>query len=72
MAQRAELRELGVRELGVPVLQVFHRVVEPLYLVLGSGLQHTAPNDVLEQLIAGLLEGRRRSSLAATISMFGH
>jgi len=55
-SQRLELADLAILELGVPVLYVSHRVVEPLQLVLRSGLQYTTTNYVLEELIAGLLE----------------
>ena len=54
------------RKLMVPLAKVPQRLVEPLDLVLGLGADDLAPHDVLEQLIAGLLEHRGLRNLSAT------
>jgi hypothetical protein len=50
----------------VPIAEVLHCIVEPFDLVLGLRADDTAPHDVLEQLIAGLLEHRGLRNFSAT------
>ena len=66
LAERAEILELALRQLMVPLAEVPQGLVEPLDLVLGFGTDDTAPHYVLEQLIAGLLERRGLRNLSPT------
>ena len=66
LAERSKILELTFRQLVVPIAQVLHCIVEPLDLVLRLRADHTAPHDVLEQLIAGLFEYCGLRNLSAT------
>jgi hypothetical protein len=57
----------------VPLAEIPHGIVKPLDLMLRLRSDDTAPHDVLEQLIAGLLENRGLRNLSATTRLlFGH
>src|SRR6185437_8432421 len=58
-AQCAQLAELVLTQIRVPVGEVLHRVVEPVLLVLGERVDHSTTKNVTEQLVAGLIEGGR-------------
>ncbi|MGH7624752.1 MAG: hypothetical protein ACREOJ_05450, partial [Gemmatimonadaceae bacterium] len=72
-ARALEILELFGAELRIPIFQVCHGFVEPFGLVLGGGLQDTAPDYVLEQLVARFLEWRWRCHFPTMIvSLFTH
>src|SRR6476646_11110050 len=72
-AQRTELRELLLRQLVIPILEIRHRLVEPIFLVLWSRLRHSATNHLLKHLISCLLERRWYAHFLAAISaVIGH
>jgi hypothetical protein len=66
LTQRSEILELAFRKLVVPIAEVLHCILEPFNLVLRLCTDDTAPHDVLEQLIAGLLEHRGLRNFSAT------
>src|SRR5688572_22545632 len=73
LAQRAQLTDLRAVELVVPVLEILHGLIEPLDLMLRSGPDHTASNDMLEHLIPSLVERTLGLHfLATTVSLLGH
>src|SRR5205823_2970976 len=72
LAQHAQLRQLLLVQPIVALGEVQHRVVEPFLLVLGSGFQDAAAQDVRKQLVAGLFEGRGRGHLARLRTLLGH
>jgi hypothetical protein len=72
-AQLAQLRDFRGVQLRIPVCHVLHRFLKPFRLVLGGGPDHAASHDVLEQLVAGLLEGSGdRCSARRSISLLRH
>src|SRR5438093_1136017 len=72
LAQHAQLGQLLLVQPIVALGEVQHRVVEPFLLVLGSGFQDAAAQDVRTQLVAGLFEGRGRGHLARLRTLLGH
>ena len=50
----------------IPLAEIPQCIVEPVDLVLGLGANDAAPHNVLEQLIAGLLERRWLRNLSPT------
>src|SRR5690606_34720355 len=58
LTQHSDLLELRGLEIGVTIGEVLHRVVHPLLLVFRCGLEDTAAEDVAEQLVPRLIEGR--------------
>src|SRR5207244_9783812 len=67
-----ELRELRLVQAVVPIGQVEEAVVEPVRLVLGSGFQDAASQDVGEQLVAGLLEQGGGGHSTGFRTLLGH
>jgi hypothetical protein len=43
----------------VPFRKILHRVIEPVFLVLWGGFENSAPQDMAEHLISGLIKGLR-------------
>src|SRR5207245_1019838 len=72
LAEHPELGELRLVHAVVPIGQVEHGVVEPLLLVLGSGFQDAASQDVGEQLVAGLLEQGGGGHSTGFRTLLGH
>src|SRR5207245_127230 len=72
LAEHPELGELRLVQAVVPIGQVEHGVVEPLLLVLGSGFQDAASQDVGEQLVAGLLEQGGGGHSTGFRTLLGH
>src|SRR5256885_1672357 len=72
LAQEAQLRELRLVQLGVPVGQIQHRVVEPFLLMVGGRFQDATAEDVGEQLVSGLLKRGGGRQLAGFRTLFGH
>ena len=73
LTEFAELIELFRAELGIAVLHVRHRVVEPFVRVLWFGANDTTPHDMLEQLVARFLEGRSYHwCLRVSFLLLGH
>ena len=58
-AERLELIDLLLAQLGKALRHVLDRFGEPLFNVLGICTDDAATHDVLEQLVAGLFERRR-------------
>ena len=58
-SERLEFRDLLLAQLGEPLGHVLDRLGEPLFNVFCVGAHNATPHDVLEQLVAGLLEWRR-------------
>jgi len=56
LAQNAELGDVLLAQLMVSVGQVIHRAVEPFLLVFGGRADDTALHDMLEHLVARILE----------------
>src|SRR5206468_3439854 len=48
-----QLTQVRVREVGVPLADVFDRLVHPLLLILGVGVEDPAAVDVAEELVTG-------------------
>ena len=61
LAQFPELVDLFGGELGIAICEVRHRLTEPFLLMLGIGTHDSTPHDMLEQLVTGFFERRRRS-----------
>jgi hypothetical protein len=71
--ENAELFELLAAQLRVTLTEVSHRVVEPFADVRRFGADHSTSDDVLEELVAGLLErGRTCGSRGPAVFLFGH
>src|SRR2546430_9432487 len=64
--------QLTLGQVGEAVRQVQQRIVEPFLLMLGRGLQHSAAENVREQLVARLLEARGNRVLPGLTTLFGH
>src|SRR5215203_6474844 len=76
-SQRLQLLDLLLAQFGEPLRHVLDRLSEPLLGVLGSRTDDTATHDVLEELVAGLLEGRRLGGAGVPTGpgislLFGH
>src|SRR5437867_6518561 len=72
LAQDAQLRDLALAQVLEPVPKIQHRVVEPLFLVLGAGFENAAAEDVGEQLVACLVKGRGGLRFAGFATFLGH
>src|SRR4029453_1685090 len=66
LTKRAKILELGFRKLMIPLAEIPQGIVKPLDLVLRLGADDAATHDMLEQLIAGLLEHCGLRNLSAT------
>src|SRR6185436_14846581 len=72
-AELAELTHLLGAELGEALTHVLQRLVEPIRLMLGSGVDDSTPHDVLKELVPRLLERRwSRGCFGRTCLLFGH
>src|SRR5215207_9365754 len=72
LPERPEVGELGRRQFVISITEIRHRVVEPLCLVRRLGANDAAPHNVLEHLVAGLLERRGHRARTSTKLLFGH
>jgi hypothetical protein len=64
LTQLAQVLQLTLAELGVPLREVLQRLVEPLVLVLAIRANDSARHDMMKQLIPRLLERRRTDRTA--------
>src|SRR3954467_14550381 len=75
-AQGLQLSDLLLAQLGEPLRHVLDRFTEPLFHVLRLCADDTTPHDMLEELVAGLLERRRlgwgRVAAPGLFLLFGH
>jgi hypothetical protein len=70
LAENPKLFYLRWLELVVALRQVIHRVVEPILLIFGRRAYYAAADNLLEQLVPGLLKGSRRSDRLLPESVF--
>jgi hypothetical protein len=67
------LSDLFFREVGVPLDQILHGIVQPFPLLVGLGLDHTAPENVAEQFVSGLVElGWSYGAFGEGLFLLGH
>src|SRR2546425_2989054 len=72
LAQHAQLVQLGLGQVGEAVRKVEQRIVEPFLLMFQARLQHSAAEDVGEQLVARLFETGGNRVLPGLTTLFGH
>src|SRR5712691_3942781 len=72
LAQHAQLVQLGLGQVGEAIRKIEQRVVEPFLLMLWRGFQHSAAEDVREQLVARLFEACGNRVLPGLTTLFGH
>ena len=56
LAETADLGQLPISQGIISLGQVIHGIVKPVFLVLRTGFQDPAPQDVAEQLVPRLVE----------------
>src|SRR3989441_9499806 len=59
-------------KLGIPLFEVLHRVVEPFMLMHSVGTNDPTRHDMLKQLVARLVKGRRTGGTAFFGLRLGH
>ena len=56
LAQSTHLCQIVIGQSIVPVGELLHRIVEPVFLVLIAGLENSTAEYMAEQLVSGLVE----------------